>query len=579
MASSDNAGSPIFTDPNPPFAQWRAEGKPDCEMSEVETERAAAIDPRTGEPYKYGTPNHHGHAPRVSPYTHFRMVDGMLMNPPPGGRRTSSDESTKDKDKKKVHHVNLAFPGLPSGHRIKVNNPNNDDDAETVAGSIFDYAEKPSLFNPWTSTRMTGLKPGTTTGKVAKAKKEVEATKAKAEAEAREKAEAAAKEAEDARKKLQPTVEDGSDSSLTVEALSRHDNGPVDKISSWKVEPQSEYKSRKGGSDISFASSNCSRASHAALKEKTLALEKIYEKAEQERREERKAFEKELKAREEERKEQEKRYEEERREQAEEHAKLLNKLLAKIDDLTVSKSGNSISASSEDVDDSKETNEKLLHKIEELEKKVDELKDDRSKASSEKHSSKDSVDSKENNENDNKDKKEDRKGNKSHEATGKNDERSTKKNDTDNSKKITFFGNDNNGDTWNGNGKSKGKKNKKGNTFEPFNWKTENDDKDEQKEEPREEPKGNKGSKKDNKKDNKKNDSYTCDDKKDEKKDDKKDAKKDEKKGWGVALWNWGEDKNDKAGSARREAEDKVNNDVSIPAHKDDGKPFSPFSW
>lgn len=575
MASSDNDGGSVYCDPNPPFGigTSRTDEKVDSEKSEAKTERAAAIDPRTGEPYKYGTPNHHGHAPRISSYTHFRMVDGMLMNPPPGGRRVSSDDTSKDKDKKKVRHFNLAWPGLPSGHRIKMNNPNNDDDAETVAGSIFDYPEKPAMFNPWTSTRMAGLKSPTTTGQVARAKKEAEAAKAKAEAEAREKAEVAAKEVEEARKTMQPTAEDASESSLTTEALSRHNNGSVDNISSWKVEPRSEHKKRKAGSDTSLASSTCSRASHAELKKKTLALEAIYEKAEQERREERKAFEEELKAREEDRKEREKQYEEERRKQAEEHAELLGKLLSKIDDLTASKNGNSTPASSEDGEEAKKTTEKLLQKIEDLEKKVDELKQEHSKASTDNDSAKDSKNSKP-------------------EASGKNGESSTKKADKDGGKTIDLFGNNSTTDTWHGNGNGKGKKNKKGNSFEPFNWANSND-KEEQKEETWEEPKGEKGSKKDSKKESKKNASFALDEKKDEKKgepkDDKKDSKTAEKKGgfWGTVAgvgtgWSWNTT-DEKAGcSSRHEGEGNTNNDVSAPSENVggiDGNPFSHLSW
>jgi len=140
-----------------------SDGEGGCSSSFVDDRTAANesdnsavdIDPRTGRPREYEI-NRWGRRVPKSPYPQrFRLADAMYMRPAPGVQRPAQEVPPGEKDWSKVKYMNL--PGIPSGHRWHIRNPETGE-VESVAGSIMNDPVKPPIFIPWNIERLPGRK-------------------------------------------------------------------------------------------------------------------------------------------------------------------------------------------------------------------------------------------------------------------------------------------------------------------------------------------------------------------------------------------------------------------------------------
>lgn len=425
MPSNGGRRDGSYVDDRDPFNRqtWEKPTNTDSDQAKFDSTRPSTL-PNTGRALEYGTPNHHGYAPWKSPYSRTSMYKRAL----PDSATVGLDNAEKNERLKK--HINLVYPGLPAGHRIKAQNPEKDD-AETVAGSIFATVERPQVYNPWAAKRMP--------------EHQIPNPKARAAKEAAKKAEENAKEAEEAaaaakekekdvtksngrdKKSMQPTVEsvkdDGSTKTLTEAAMNNHkrDKSPsaAEKVAGWSFDAMGKQGGKKASSDASATSSKgskaCSHAStHAEIREmyregmtNFKALETVKEevtklrdeekearkKQQEEHRKEKEERKKEMDERKKEKdelkkeKEELKKEREEVKKQREDEKKQRHETTRKLEDAAKRFEEEREERRKEKAERRKEQEQqselmnKLLAKLDDLGKKYDDLKEDRSSAS------------------------------------------------------------------------------------------------------------------------------------------------------------------------------------------------------
>ena len=114
------------------------------------------VDDRIGPDRDYDI-NRWGRRVPKSPYPPpFRLADAMFMRPAPGVQLPTQEVPPGEKDWSKVKYMDL--PGIPSGHRWHIRNPETGE-VESATGSIMNDPVKPPMFIPWNVDRLPGRKP------------------------------------------------------------------------------------------------------------------------------------------------------------------------------------------------------------------------------------------------------------------------------------------------------------------------------------------------------------------------------------------------------------------------------------
>jgi len=163
-SDGEGAGGSSYVDDRPQSERNSDRKRGDAENSYAHLNAATAnesgdppvdIDPRTGRPREYEISRWGRRVPK-SPYPpRFRLSDAMFMRPAPGVQRPVQEVPPGEKDWSKVKYRNL--PGIPSGHRWHIRNPETGE-VESTSGSIMNDPVKPPLFIPWTVDRLPGRK-------------------------------------------------------------------------------------------------------------------------------------------------------------------------------------------------------------------------------------------------------------------------------------------------------------------------------------------------------------------------------------------------------------------------------------